>query len=77
MGAALQFYKRAAQLPPQRNALYGYATYRLAWCSANLGDRPAALQSFYDVIRHTAGSPGSPDAQALGQLARTEICLVR
>lgn len=75
--AALRFYERVSRFPPPGNPLYGYATYRMAWCEATLGDRAAAARHFLEVVRYAAGSPSAPDAAELERHARDEICIAR
>ena len=48
--AARQFYTKILELPPERNAAYGWALYRSAWCMVQLEDFRGALSQFVRVV---------------------------
>ncbi|HOX47188.1 MAG TPA: tetratricopeptide repeat protein [Myxococcota bacterium] len=65
-------YRKVLDLP--HNDLRTYARYKLAWCSYNLGDLPAALEGFAAVCQESLANParGSSLAQeALKDWLRT------
>ena len=75
LDAARQFYERVLAIPPERNALYGYARYKLAWVRYNQEDFRGALDEFVRVIEHVAQHPDEPESQSLARQARREIVL--
>jgi tetratricopeptide (TPR) repeat protein len=75
LDAARQFYERVLTIPPERNALYGYARYKLAWVRYNQEDFRGALDEFVAVIEHVSQHPDEPESASLARQARREIVL--
>lgn len=75
LGAARQFYERVIAIPPERNAVYGYALYKLAWVLYNEENFRGALQTFVRVLEHTRRFPDRTQSAALGRQARRELVL--
>ena len=75
MQAALQFYSKVTEIPADRNPVYGYAIYKMAWVQYNLDDFRAALQKFVETIEFANQNPEAPDVANLSRQARKELVL--
>ncbi|QQR88827.1 MAG: tetratricopeptide repeat protein [Myxococcales bacterium] len=75
MSAALKFYKKVNETPPERNAVYGYALYKQAWAYYNIEDFRNALNKFVEVVKFATGHPEAKDGKNLARQARRELVL--
>ena len=75
MSAARQFYERVLETPAERNPMYGFALYKLAWVHYNLEDFRTSLATFTRVLDHTREHPDARDAEALARQARRELVM--
>lgn len=75
MRAAIQFYDKVTELPPERNPVYGYALYKSAWANYNLEDFRGALRKFVEVIEFATQNPNANDAENLARQSRREMVL--
>lgn len=72
---ARSFYERVIAIPPERNPVYGYARYKLAWVHVNAERWADALDAFVRVIEHANEAPDAPANANLARQARREIVL--
>lgn len=75
MTAATKFYSKVTEFPPERNAVYGYALYKQAWCLYNLDDFKGSLQKFVEVIEYGKGHPEGRDVTNLMKQSRRELVM--
>ena len=75
MRAALQFYGKVTEFPPQRNPIYGYALYKSAWAYYNIEDYRGALRKFVEVVEFATQNPEARDAANLARQSRREMVL--
>ncbi|MEM9193226.1 MAG: tetratricopeptide repeat protein [Myxococcota bacterium] len=75
MRAALQFYSKVTEFPPDRNPVYGYSLYKSAWAHYNVEDFRGSLQSFVEVIEFATQNPNARDAENLARQSRREMVL--
>ncbi|MCC7538699.1 MAG: tetratricopeptide repeat protein [Deltaproteobacteria bacterium] len=75
MEAAMQFYQKVVEFPPERNNVYGFALYKQAWCAYNLQDFRGSLQKFVEVIEFARANPDRPDARQMARSARSEMIM--
>ncbi len=75
MSAARQFYERVLETPAERNPMFGFALYKLAWVHYNLEDFRASLATFTRVLDHAREHPDARDAEALARQARRELVM--
>ena len=75
LDAARQFYERVTSIPPERNDVYGYALYKLAWVRYNEEDFRGAMNDFVRVLEHARAYSDQPSSAALARQARREIVL--
>ncbi len=75
MGAALQFYNKVVEFPPERNPVYGYSLYKSAWAYYNVEDFENSLQKFVEVIEFAMANPESADSENLARQSRREMVL--
>jgi tetratricopeptide (TPR) repeat protein len=75
MTAALRFYSKVVEFPPERNPVYGYAIYKSAWARYNLDDFQGALESFARVIEFAESNSSATDAENLARQARKELVI--
>ncbi len=75
MKAAIKFYDKVLEYPPERNAVYGYAIYKQAWAYYNTEDFKNSLKKFADVIEYADSHPEAKDAKSLAKQARRELVL--
>jgi tetratricopeptide (TPR) repeat protein len=75
MRAALRFYDKVTDFPPERNPVYGYALYKSAWAHYNEEDFQGALRSFVQTIEFATANPDATDATNLARQARRELVL--
>jgi tetratricopeptide (TPR) repeat protein len=75
MGAAQTFYQKVTEIPPDRNAVYGYAIYKQAWCAYNLDDFRGSLQKFVETIEYSQQNPKAKDAKNLAKQSRREMVM--
>jgi tetratricopeptide (TPR) repeat protein len=73
---AEQAYRKATEIPPPENAVWGYAHYKLAYVYWNQGDFPRALAEFQRVIEFGTEFASLPNAEKLGAMARKDIVAV-
>jgi tetratricopeptide (TPR) repeat protein len=73
MRAAKQFYSKVTEIPPERNKVYGYALYKMAWCDFNLEDFKASLQHFVETIEFGTQHPEAANVQNLVVQSRKEL----
>ncbi|MEZ4335037.1 MAG: tetratricopeptide repeat protein [Sandaracinaceae bacterium] len=72
---ARQFYERVLTIPAERNELYGYALYKLAWVRYNQEDFRGSLDAFVRVLEHTRQHPDRSSSAALARQARRELVM--
>ena len=72
---ARQFYERVLAIPPERNSVFGYARYKLAWVRFNQDDFRGALDEFVRLLEHTRQHPDARDAATLARQARRELVM--
>lgn len=75
MEAALRFYGKVTEFPPERNPIYGYALYKSAWAHYNQENFRGALQSFVETIEFATAHPDATDAANLARQSRRELVL--
>ncbi|MBX3245699.1 MAG: tetratricopeptide repeat protein [Myxococcales bacterium] len=75
MTAALQFYGKVTEFPPERNPVYGYALYKSAWAHYNVENFRGALQAFVETIEFAVANPQATDAANLLRQSRRELVL--
>lgn len=75
MRAALQFYDKVTEFPPERNPVYGYALYKSAWAHYNNENYRDALASFVRTIEFATANPDATDAANLARQSRRELVL--
>jgi tetratricopeptide (TPR) repeat protein len=75
MQAALKFYKKVGEIPPERNNVYGYAIYKQAWCFYNLEDFKGSLQSFVETIEFGTQNPKAQGIDNLVKQSRREMIM--
>ena len=75
MAAALRFYGKVREFPPERNPVYGYALYKSAWAYYNVENFEGALRSFVETIEFATGHPDAADAANLARQSRKELVL--
>ncbi len=75
MGAALRFYDKVSEIPPERNNVYGYAIYKKAWCYFNLEDFKGSLRSFVETIEFGEQNPKSHNVKNLVSQSRRELVM--
>lgn len=75
MRAALQFYEKVTDFPPERNPVYGYALYKSAWAHYNNENFRGALQSFVETVEFATANPEATDAANLARQSRRELVL--
>lgn len=73
MRAAKQFYAKVTEIPPERNKVYGYAIYKMAWCDFNLEDFKGSLQHFVETIEFGTQHPEAANVQNLVVQSRKEL----
>lgn len=73
MRAAKQFYTKVTEIPPERNKVYGYAIYKMAWCDFNLEDFKGSLQHFVETIEFGTQHPEAANVQNLVVQSRKEL----
>ncbi len=75
MNAALRFYQKVIEFPPERNQVYGYAIYKSAWAKYNLDNFQGALEDFARVIEFAERNASATDAENLARQARRELVI--
>jgi tetratricopeptide (TPR) repeat protein len=75
MQAASKFYSKVTEFPPERNAVYGYALYKQAWCLYNIEDFKGSLQKFVEVIEFGKSHPEARDVANLLKQSRRELVM--
>ncbi|MCX7807085.1 MAG: tetratricopeptide repeat protein, partial [Deltaproteobacteria bacterium] len=75
MGAARNFYKKVLEYPPEKNPVYGFALYKLAWVLYNLDDFAGSLEQFVRVLEFTRQHPEARDAENTARQVRKEMVL--
>lgn len=75
MKAAMQFYRRVTEFPPEKNSVYGYALYKQAWAEYNLENFKDALERFASVIEFAKQYPDARDSVNLAKQSRRELVL--
>jgi TolA-binding protein len=75
MTAASKFYGKVTEFPPERNAVYGYALYKQAWCLYNMDDFKGSLGKFVEVIEFGKGNPEGRDVSNLVKQSRRELVM--
>lgn len=75
MEAALKFYEKVGEIPPSRNAVFGYALYKAAWAEYNLKSFKNALRKFIEVIDFGKQNSQANDVKNLMRQARRELVL--
>jgi tetratricopeptide (TPR) repeat protein len=72
--AAVQALDRALSTEPGDLPITGFAYYRRAWVERGAGHEHRAENDFAAAIDFVATHPSTPDARAIEQAARREIC---
>lgn len=83
MAAALQFYDRVVEYPPESgNTVYGYALYKAAWAHFNIGNTGSgdegfrnSLQKFIEVIEFARQNPDVSGSTNLARQSRRELVM--
>jgi len=75
MTAATKFYGKVTEFPPERNAVFGYALYKQAWCLYNLDDFKGSLTKFVEVIEYGKSNPEGRDVTNLVKQSRRELVM--
>ena len=75
MQSASRFYAKVVETPPERNAVYGYALYKQAWCRYNVEDYKGSLERFVDVIEFGKSHPEARDVKNLMKQSRRELVI--
>lgn len=75
MTAAARFYGKVTEFPPERNAVYGFALYKQAWCLYNIDDFKGSLQKFVEVIEYGKNNPEGRDVANLMKQSRRELVM--
>jgi len=75
MQAALRFYKKVTEIPPENNRVYGYAVYKQAWCYYNLEDFRGSLQAFVETIEFGEKYPKAHNVENLVKQSRREMVM--
>lgn len=75
MQAASKFYSKVTEFPPERNAVYGFALYKQAWCLYNLEDFKGSLGKFVEVISYGKSHPEARDVANLMKQSRRELVM--
>lgn len=75
MEAASRFYGKVTEFPPERNAVYGFALYKQAWCRYNVDDFKGSLQKFVEVIEYGKANPEGRDVANLMKQSRRELVM--
>ncbi|MBN1655521.1 MAG: tetratricopeptide repeat protein [Deltaproteobacteria bacterium] len=75
MQAAIRFYKKVTEIPPETNRVYGYALYKQAWCYYNLEDFRGSLQAFVETIEFGEKYPKSHNIDNLIKQSRREMIM--
>ena len=75
MRAAVQFYDKVTEIPPERNRVYGYAVYKKAWCYYNLEDFKGSLQAFVETIEFAQQNPQAHNVKNLMRQSRRELVM--
>ncbi len=75
MEAAAKFYRKVLEFPPQRNSVYGYALYKIAWVEYNRERYRQSLQGFVDILEFARKNKYANDAKNLARQARKELVL--
>lgn len=72
MSEALKAYEKVAE-SYKGSAVYGYATYKMAWCRFNTDDKKRALDLFLDTLNHTKKRKDLPNSAPLAKQALKDI----
>ena len=75
MEAALKFYDKVVSIPPERNPVYGYALYKMAWAYYNQERFKKSLEAFVRVIEFADANPDAGDAANLARQSRRELVM--
>ena len=75
MQSASKFYSKVTEFPPERNAVYGYALYKQAWCLYNVEDYKGSLQKFVETIEFGKTHPEARDVANLMKQSRRELVM--
>lgn len=75
MAAANKFYQKVTEFPPERNAVYGFALYKQAWCTYNIEDYKGSLSKFVEVIEFGKSHPEARDVANLMKQSRRELVM--
>ncbi|MCB9627331.1 MAG: tetratricopeptide repeat protein [Sandaracinaceae bacterium] len=75
MDAALRFYNKVVEYPPENNSVYGYALYKSAWAQYNNEDFAASLRAFVQVIEFATQNESAADGGNLARKARLELIM--
>jgi len=70
-----RFYERVLTIDAERNDLYGYALYKLAWVRYNQARFQDALNAFVGVLEYTSRYSDRSSSSALARQARRELVL--
>lgn len=72
MGDALKAYDKVTE-SYKGSAVYGYATYKKAWCYYNLDDKKRALDLFLETLNHAKKRKDLPNSAPLAKQAMKDI----
>lgn len=75
MNAAKQFYEKVTEIPPERNKVYGYALYKMAWCAYNLEDYRGSLEKFVETVKFGTENPDAHNVANLVKQSRREMIM--
>ncbi|MDB4977432.1 MAG: domain protein putative component of TonB system [Myxococcaceae bacterium] len=75
MQAANKFYAKVTEFPPERNAVYGFAIYKQAWCLYNIEDYKGSLGKFVETIEFGKSHPEARDVANLMKQSRRELVM--
>jgi tetratricopeptide (TPR) repeat protein len=75
MEAALRFYSKVVEYPPENNSVYGYALYKTAWAQYNNENFQGSLRAFVQVIEFATQNESAADGGTLARKARLELIM--
>jgi tetratricopeptide (TPR) repeat protein len=75
MEAALRFYSKVVEYPPENNSVYGYALYKTAWAQYNNENFQGSLRAFVQVIEFATQNESATDGGNLARKARLELIM--
>ncbi len=75
LDSAAKFYNQVLRYPPERNSVYGFALYKLAWVEYNQERYDQSLKHFVAVLEFARSNPSAIDAKQLANQTKKELVL--